>query len=195
MRKPYKSKTKEKIMQAAWELFYEQGYEETTISQIIEKSGTSRSAFYHHFHGKEELLFSVAYTYDIIYEDWQKQNLDSSLHSVEKLKIFNVFVMRSVEDSPYRSFYPTLYGLPVMTTGMRHILNPDRKYYQIMRSLVKDGLESGEITSPHSYTTLADMICGFQIGLTYNWCLQQQRYSLLEYAQTIMDPFFESLRS
>ena len=195
MRKPYKSKTKEKIMQAAWELFYEQGYEETTISQIIEKSGTSRSAFYHHFHVKEELLFSVAYTYDIIYEDWQKQNMDSSLHSVEKLKIFNVFVMRSVEDSPYRSFYPTLYGLQVMTSGMRHILNPDRKYYQIMRSLVKDGLESGEITSPHSYTTLADMICGFQIGLTYNWCLQQQRYSLLEYAQTIMDPFFESLRS
>lgn len=90
MRKPYKSKTKEKIMQAAWELFYEQGYEETTISQIIEKSGTSRSAFYHHFHGKEELLFSVAYTYDIIYEDWQKQNLDSSLHSVEKLKIFKI---------------------------------------------------------------------------------------------------------
>ncbi|MDY5844983.1 MAG: TetR/AcrR family transcriptional regulator [Bariatricus sp.] len=194
MRKSYKKKTKDKIMEAAWKLFYEQGYEETTISDIIEKSGTSRSAFYHHFHGKEELLFSVAYTYDIIYEDWD-QNLPPEMHTVEKLKSFNEFVMRSVEDSPYRCFYSTLYGLQVMTGGMRHILNQDRKYYQILRDMLKEGLECGEIISSYSYTTLADMITSFQIGFTYSWCLQKERFSLLEYARAALDPFLESLRA
>ena len=48
---------KEKIINAAWELFREKGYEETTLQDIIDKSGTSRGAFYHHFRAKEDLLF------------------------------------------------------------------------------------------------------------------------------------------
>lgn len=63
-----KSNTRDKIMKAGLELFLSQGYEETTISQIVQKSETSRSAFYHHFHGKDELLFSVAYMYDEDYD-------------------------------------------------------------------------------------------------------------------------------
>lgn len=55
-----KRHAKQDIMDAAWKLFTEQGYDETTIAQIIELSGNSRSTFYHHFRGKDELLFSLA---------------------------------------------------------------------------------------------------------------------------------------
>ena len=61
---------KQDIMDAAWKLFTEQGYDETTIAQIIELSGNSRSTFYHHFRGKDELLFSLAYSYDSDYDSW-----------------------------------------------------------------------------------------------------------------------------
>ena len=100
MRGPYKKKTKEKIMNAAWELFQEHGYEETTISEIIEKSGTSRSAFYHHFHGKEELLFTIAYIYDDDYDTWLKEDYDENLHVVDNLISFNNYVLHAVESSP-----------------------------------------------------------------------------------------------
>lgn len=195
MRGPYKKKTKEKIMSAAWELFQDNGYEETTISQIIAKSGTSRSAFYHHFHGKEELLFTVAYTYDNDYDIWLQEYYDKEKHTVDNLISFNGYVMRAVEESPFHSFYPSLYGLQVMTEGVRHILNPDRRYYQILRQLLKEGSEAGEIVSVHSYPVLTDMIASFQIGLTYNWCLQQGHYSLLQYGQELLNPFLESLRA
>ena len=45
MEMPQKKRTKDKIMTAAWKLFLSQGYEDTTISQIIAASATSRSAF------------------------------------------------------------------------------------------------------------------------------------------------------
>ena len=48
-----KRHAKQDIMDAAWKLFTEQGYDETTIAQIIELSGNSRSTFYHHFRGKD----------------------------------------------------------------------------------------------------------------------------------------------
>ena len=53
MPKKVTKKTKSKIVTAAWKLFYEQGYENTTIEEIIEESGTSRGSFYDYFEGKE----------------------------------------------------------------------------------------------------------------------------------------------
>ncbi len=47
-RKP-KRNTKGKIVSAAWRLFYEQGYEDTTLEDILEASETSRGTFYHYF--------------------------------------------------------------------------------------------------------------------------------------------------
>lgn len=51
--------SKERIVKAAGELFYEQGYQSTTIDQVIERSGVSRPTVYSHFTTKEDLC--VAY--------------------------------------------------------------------------------------------------------------------------------------
>ena len=37
--------TRGRIINAAWALFYEQGYEDTTIEEIIDQSGTSKGSF------------------------------------------------------------------------------------------------------------------------------------------------------
>lgn len=188
-----KKRTKEKIMAAAWELFLAQGYEETTISQIIDASSTSRSAFYHHFHGKEDLLFGIAYAYDIGYDEWYAK-CDSTLHTIDNLILFNQFVMESLENSSFIDLYPSVYGLQVITSSPRHILDQDRRYYKILRSLIKEGQKKGEIDTAHSYAELADMIANMQIGLTYSWCLQQHRFSLIDYGKRLLNPFLETLR-
>lgn len=60
MAKKNLKKTKSKIVSAAWKLFYEQGYEDTTIEEIIEESGTSKGSFYHYFEGKDA-FFDMTY--------------------------------------------------------------------------------------------------------------------------------------
>lgn len=189
-----KSNTRNKIMQAGLELFLTQGYDETTISQIVQRSDTSRSAFYHHFHGKDELLFSVAYMYDEDYDIWHEQT-DTSQHAVDLLISFNRFVGEILESSPYLDLYPNLYSLQVVTTGVRHILNRNRRYYLILRDILKQGQEKGEIITEHSYAEYTNMITSQQIGLTYSWCLQQQYFSLPEYMSQLLNPFLESLRA
>lgn len=189
-----KSKTRTKIMEAGLDLFLSQGYDETTITQILEKSNTSRSAFYHHFRGKDELLFSVAYMYDDEYDTWL-ENCDDNMNAVDKLISFNQFVAETLETSRYCDLYPFLYGLQVTTNGTRHILNSDRRYYQILRKILKKGQDTGEIISHPTYTELTNLITSFQIGITYNWCLQKQWYSLPDYFSQLLNPFLESLRN
>lgn len=185
---------KERLVIAAWELFTEKGYEETTITDIIERSKTSRGSFYHHFRAKEDLIFSLAYFFDENYDEWM-QTLPPALSAVEKLTAFNQYIFKNIESSRYAPFLSTLYGLQVMTGGTRHILNPRRRYYQILNQFTKEGIDSGEISFPGSYKELSEQIASLQRGLTYDWCLNEQRYSLLHRGNQIVSGYLYSLKS
>jgi AcrR family transcriptional regulator len=51
--------TRDHIVDAADQLFYEQGFEHTSFSQIAEAVGISRGNFYYHFKSKDEILDAV----------------------------------------------------------------------------------------------------------------------------------------
>jgi TetR/AcrR family transcriptional repressor of nem operon len=49
------NKSKEKILASAKELFHENGFQQTSVDEILKKSGVTKSNFYYHFKSKEEL--------------------------------------------------------------------------------------------------------------------------------------------
>ena len=51
---------KDRIVQAALEVFGEYGYEKATIAQIVERAGSSKGGFYHHFEGKKQVLEEIS---------------------------------------------------------------------------------------------------------------------------------------
>ena len=61
--------TKSRIVKAAWNLFYKNGYDSTTVEDIITASKTSKGTFYHYFKGKEALLNSLSDLFDQKYEE------------------------------------------------------------------------------------------------------------------------------
>ena len=48
--------TRETIVEAADDLFYRQGFEHTSFSDIAERVQISRGNFYYHFKSKDEIL-------------------------------------------------------------------------------------------------------------------------------------------
>ena len=56
MKQEIKSKeTQELIINTSFELFYEKGYNATSIPDIMKKTSLSKGAFYHHFKNKNEI--------------------------------------------------------------------------------------------------------------------------------------------
>lgn len=51
--------TREKIINTAEQLFYEQGFETTSFADIAERVEISRGNFYHHFKSKDDILNAV----------------------------------------------------------------------------------------------------------------------------------------
>ena len=59
-RNKYPEVTEERILDAAQRLFLEQGYENTTIQDIVDElGGLTKGAVYHHFKSKEEIMDAV----------------------------------------------------------------------------------------------------------------------------------------
>lgn len=55
----YKEEAKARIIEAATEMFLEQGYKKTKMTEIARRLGVSKGALYQYFKGKEELLLAV----------------------------------------------------------------------------------------------------------------------------------------
>ncbi len=58
-----KTSTRERFLEVAAELFHEQGYEQTPVAQILERTGVGAGSFYYHFESKEDLLLAVLERY------------------------------------------------------------------------------------------------------------------------------------
>lgn len=52
-------KTRDRMIEAADRLFYQQGFEETSFSHIANEVGVARGNFYHHFKSKDQILDAV----------------------------------------------------------------------------------------------------------------------------------------
>ncbi|WP_375503425.1 TetR/AcrR family transcriptional regulator [uncultured Jatrophihabitans sp.] len=48
-----------RVLTAAVDLFAQQGYERTSVSQVVTAAGVAKGGFYHHFASKEDLLYEV----------------------------------------------------------------------------------------------------------------------------------------
>ena len=50
---------REQILRTAEKLFYANGYEQTSVQDILDEIGISKGGFYHHFESKLDLLDAI----------------------------------------------------------------------------------------------------------------------------------------
>ncbi|HJQ02525.1 MAG TPA: TetR/AcrR family transcriptional regulator [Jatrophihabitans sp.] len=50
---------RQRIVAAAVALFAEQGYDATSVNQVVVRAGVAKGALYHHFQSKDDLLYEV----------------------------------------------------------------------------------------------------------------------------------------
>lgn len=177
--------TKGKIIAAAWKLFYDQGYDETTIDEIIAESGTSKGSFYHYFEGKDALLGSLSYLFDEKYEELEQQ-LDRHRTCFEKLIFLNQELFSMIENSISLELLARLLSTQLVTKGEKHLLDRNRFYYKLLRKIFLEGQECGEFRTDMSVNELVKLYAVAERALLYDWCICNGEYSLKSYGHSVM---------
>lgn len=116
MSKKQPRNTKGKIISAAWKLFYEQGYDDTTIDEIIAESATSKGSFYHYFEGKDALLGSLSFLFDEKYMELEAQLSDFATR-YEQLIYLNQELFSMIENSISLDLLARLLSTQLITKG------------------------------------------------------------------------------
>ncbi len=99
---------KEKILDIAFHLFLEKGYEATSISDIVSKSNLSKGAVYHHFKDKDALHDATIEHFFLRYfaEEEQVESEPSVIEIVENLANGYVRLFTAIADiTPDREAY------------------------------------------------------------------------------------------
>ncbi len=188
MSKKNDKNTKGKIVSAAWKLFYLQGYDDTTVDEIIEESQTSRGSFYHYFEGKDALLSSLSYLFDEKYKELIPE-LEEKDGCFEKLMFLNRELFDYIENNVSLDLLARLYSSQLITKGEKHLLDHNRVYYKLLKNIVVEGQTAGELTKQVTANEIVKTYALCERALLYDWCICNGEYSLKSYAEVKMPMF------
>ena len=136
--------TKGRIISAAWKLFYEQGYEDTTVEDIVFESETSKGSFYHYFDGKDALLGTLANVFDEKYEQLM-EIMNPEMDAMEKLVYLNHELFAMIDGGISMDLLARLLSTQLLTRGEKHLLDRNRTYFKLLRQIILEGQKNGQL--------------------------------------------------
>lgn len=186
--------TKGRIISAAWKLFYEQGYEDTTVEDIVFESETSKGSFYHYFDGKDALLGTLANVFDEKYEQLM-ETMAPEMDAMEKLIYLNHELFAMIDGGISMDLLARLLSTQLLTRGEKHLLDRNRTYFKLLRQIISDGQKNGQLRDDRTVNEILRAYALWERALLYDWCLAGGEYSLVAYTDSVTPMFLESYRT
>lgn len=157
-RNKHPEETVNRILEAAFRLFMEKGYEHTSIQDIIDHlGGLSKGAIYHHFKSKEDILVAVT---DKMTEESNQMLAEirdrTDLSGKEKLRtIFKESISRPVQNDIF-TVAPDLGNNPrLLYSIFRETVDEAAPHYIL--PIIKQGIADGSIQTDYP-SELAELI-------------------------------------
>ena len=142
---------KQNIIHESLKLFSLKGFSNTSMTDILCESGTSKGGFYNHFKSKEDLFFQVL---EVAKQIWRQKNLDG-LNQIEApiekiirfLENFKDKYLKDAENFPGGCVFITLsVDLKNQNPHLSKTINTGFKGFKAMlKRLFKQAQENGEL--------------------------------------------------
>ena len=195
MEKP-KYKTRDKILEAATNLFAEQGYVGTTVAQIAKEAEVSEASIYEHFRGKEELLLEIPVRG---IRDNYLPFIDASLFGVKgalnKLRKFLWdYCLKLSQDQAYSKVIFLELKTNKSFTETR-AYGDVKELYQKVIDIIVEGQESGELKKEVNPFHARMVILGTIEHMMIRWLLKDCSYDLFEQLEGVFDIIEDGLRT
>ncbi|MEV4873514.1 TetR/AcrR family transcriptional regulator [Streptomyces syringium] len=183
----------QRLLAAATRLFADQGYDRTSVQEIVEAAGVTKGALYHYFGSKDDLLHEV---YARVLR-LQQERLDAMAGS-------DAPVERRLRDAAADVVVTTIENLDDTKIFFRsmHHLAPEkdkqvraerRRYHERFRALVEEGQRTGVFST----ATPADLVVDYHFGSVHHlgsWYRPDGPLSPQQVAEHLADLLMRALR-
>ncbi len=185
--------TRQRIVEAAAALFNQRGFENASLSELMEATGLEKGGIYRHFASKEELATAA---FDYAWEAATRartHDLDETRNSVDQLK---QFIANFVERRP-----AVPGGCPLLNTAVEvddgdcalrdRALKALHGWRDQLQAIIKKGIQQREIRRGTDAKGLATLIISSLEGALMMSRLERRRDPLLTIQQHL-ESFLES---
>ncbi|AOP32951.1 hypothetical protein A0128_03150 [Leptospira tipperaryensis] len=157
---------KEDILQCARKFFFSQGYDSTSVNDIIDELGIAKGTFYHHFNSKEELLMELTTTLsdEITAGLLSEVKSRNPKNTLDKLKIIHELHFDWVKKNPEMVFFflKAIYlpeNLSLKAKLEKEMIKRDIAFFT---ELVKEGQKDGSFSNTMPAEFLAESILSIE---------------------------------
>jgi len=191
-------RTKNKIIQAALELFVRQGYHGTSINDITQKVRVTKAAFYSHFDSKGQLLLRIISEYESQYIDrLMRAVADHVSDPIGKLHRAISFSADFAVKNPDLCLF-----LDHLTTELNAdvdflpaLKKVHDKYRHFLRGIIADGIEQGLIDKEYDPELTALTFMAIHQGVLYEWSLNRYQLNGREYVKNYRRVIMNGLKT
>ena len=171
---------REAILTAAWKLFYKQGYERTSIQEIIDEIGASKGRFYYYYSSKAELLNSLYILFDEKYLEIYN-DLNKDLCGDDKMILLQKGIFRFLEEEVGWEMLRNLYLIQLEGKTGIDFWASFRVYRSIMREIIEQAVAENTVRADLPVEEIIDSVIVVQRGQLIDWCLQKGNYVLSDH--------------
>ena len=178
--------TRERILDAAEDVFNARGVSRTTLNEIAEAAGVTRGAIYWHFRNKVELFEAMcARVRGPIRELIEKTADKNTEDPLEQLCIGHENLMQGVIDNPhYRKVLNILFHKCEYTDEDDGIVIQQKEWQTYCQNMVENTLVNAQVKKqlPEDLDiSLASRVMGFTFtGLLKSWLFMPDSFDLVE---------------
>jgi AcrR family transcriptional regulator len=154
-----------RILAAAVELFAEQGYDKTSVQEVVERAGVTKGALYHYFSAKDDLLFEI---YRSLLAE-QMAGLDRILSerrdAASTVRAIIADLVRTTADHARAA---AVFGREIGRVDQerwRELQADWRRYQEAVRGLIRDAQAAGTFAATASPEVVAWTIFGLTTTL------------------------------
>lgn len=193
-----REQTKNRIIQAALELFVRQGYHGTSINDITQKVRITKAAFYSHFDSKGQLLLRIIGEYESRYID---QLIRVVIHydgdPIAKLHRAISFSSEFAPKHPELCLF-----LDYLTAELHadvdflpHLKRVHDKYRLFVQEIIAEGIEQGLINKEHDPGLTALTFIAVHHGVLHQWSLNRYQLNGKKYVTNFRRILMNGLKS
>lgn len=135
------------IVQAASELFAEQGFAHTAVSAIAKRAGISQGLMYNYFASKDDLLVAI---FEKGWQDVQSSFLVSARAGVEKPSLFDFIENACLLTLRHQSFWHLMHSLRAQPVTLARLGGRVQEFERLILSQLEVFCAASEPVSSHA---------------------------------------------
>lgn len=183
----------ESILEAAIRVFANQGYFQSTISQIAREAGVADGTIYLYYKNKEDILATFVRQQSARFFDAFAKLEDRQKNALEKMQLL---VRLHFEVSQTDRHKALVYQVEMRRSPRlmkQEIKEALKMYHDLVGSIVEEGQQQGSIRHDLQLGLVKRMIFASVDEVITTWVVSGGKYDLVKLAEPLVDMFFRGI--